>query len=157
MIFATVGTHHQPFARMLAALEPLGGEVVLQYGANERPAWAARAERYMGFEAVMDAMRTAEAVVTHAGVGSILCARSLGHVPVVVPRLHRLGEHVDDHQVELAPALGRAGRVIVAWRVADLVPAIEEARVRARPDELHETRLHAAVREALSVTSPGPA
>jgi UDP-N-acetylglucosamine transferase subunit ALG13 len=149
MIFATVGTHNQPFRRFLAALETLDDDVVVQYGANERPAWAAEAKPFMAFEEVTGAMRDADAVVTHAGVGSILCARTLGHVPIVMPRLARLGEHVDDHQVELCHALAQAGRVIVAWRAADLATAVAEARSRATPEALHETPLHAAVRAAL--------
>jgi UDP-N-acetylglucosamine transferase subunit ALG13 len=154
MIFATVGTHNQPFERFLQALAALEDDVVVQYGPNERPAWAARAVRFMDFEAVMTAMREADAVVTHAGVGSILCARTLGHVPIVMPRLARLGEHVDDHQVQLCNALSKAGRVIVAWRSEDLPVAVAEARERATPEALHETPLHAAVRAALV---PAPA
>jgi len=158
MIFVTVGTHQQPFERLIGALASLDcASLVVQYGYAEAPEGVAHATAFMTFPEMLRHFDEAEAVITHAGVGSILCATNAGHVPIVVPRLKRFGEHVDDHQVELAQALGRAGRVIVAWRAADLVPAIEEARRRARPDELHETRLHAAVREALSVTSPGPA
>ena len=66
----------------------------------------------MPFDVLNAQMRDADVVVTHAGVGSVLCARQAGHVPVVVPRLHRLDEHVDDHQVELVAALGADGHVI---------------------------------------------
>ena len=57
---------------------------------------------------MLECFRSADKVVTHAGVGSILCADREGHVPLVVPRRHDLGEHVDDHQLELARALADA-------------------------------------------------
>jgi UDP-N-acetylglucosamine transferase subunit ALG13 len=157
MIFATVGTHHQPFARFLAALRELDDEVIVQYGRNERPEWAARAEAFMPFKDILECMRTADAVVTHAGVGSILSASTLGQVPIVVPRLARLGEHVDDHQVELSRALGRGGRVVVVWEGDDLSAAIASVRSLASPERLRVTPLHAAVREALVTGSAGGA
>ena len=66
--------------------------------------------------------------VCHAGVGSIVLARRFGHRPVVVPRRHHLGEHVDDHQLSLARRLGRAG-VVTVLEDTDALGAVVEARV----------------------------
>jgi len=93
-------------------------------------------------------MREADVVVTHAGVGSVLCAREAGHVPVVVPRLHRFGEHVDDHQLELVAALAGDGHVIAVTDMAELGAAVEKAGRRADTNRAPKP-IHAAVRGAL--------
>lgn len=66
-------------------------------------------------------MREADVIVTHAGVGSALAAIRAGHRAVYVPRRARHGEHVDDHQVEMARELDRRGLVLA--READSVTA----------------------------------
>ena len=130
MIFVTVGTHHQPFDRLLGALDALDGhELVVQYGPAAPPAEVKRAEAYMPFDAMLECFRTADVVVTHAGVGSILCARREGHVPLVVPRRHDLGEHVDEHQAELTRKLEVRGSVVAIWDTGDLAKAVDEQNV----------------------------
>jgi UDP-N-acetylglucosamine transferase subunit ALG13 len=57
-------------------------------------------------------MRRADVVVAHAGIGSALAALEAGRCPVLVPREHAHGEHVDDHQRLIADALDRRGLAI---------------------------------------------
>lgn len=150
MILATVGTHGQPFARFLTLLREIDDEVVLQYGHNPAPEGFAKAAAFLSFDEMVAHMHAAEAVVTHAGVGSILCARDAGHVPVVVPRLRRFGEHVDDHQAELTRTLEERGHVVAVWDEHGLPEAVRAATVRRNGGyRLGERPLHAAVRSAL--------
>jgi UDP-N-acetylglucosamine--N-acetylmuramyl-(pentapeptide) pyrophosphoryl-undecaprenol N-acetylglucosamine transferase len=130
VIFATVGTHGQPFTRFLDALAGLDDDVVVQYGHNPRPAGVHEAVAFMPFDELNARMREADVVVTHAGVGSVLCARQAGHVPVVVPRLHRYGEHVDDHQLQITTEMEAAGMVVAAVDATALPGAIDAARTR---------------------------
>jgi UDP-N-acetylglucosamine--N-acetylmuramyl-(pentapeptide) pyrophosphoryl-undecaprenol N-acetylglucosamine transferase len=148
VIFATVGTHGQPFTRFLDALAGLDDDVVVQYGHNPRPAGVHEAVAFMPFDELNARMREADVVVTHAGVGSVLCAREAGHVPVVVPRLHRFGEHVDDHQLELVAALAKDGHVVPVMEIAELPSAVEKAGRRADTTTAPKP-LHAAIRAAL--------
>lgn len=153
MIFATVGTHHQPFERMLTNIECFSGRasVVVQYGYGRPPQGVARAVAFMPFEEIEECMSRAEAVITHAGVGTILCARRAGHRPIVVPRLRALGEHVDDHQVELTQALAKHGQVEPIWEDMNIEDALR--RIPARSAEPLTSQaastLAAAVRGAL--------
>jgi UDP-N-acetylglucosamine transferase subunit ALG13 len=138
VIFATVGTHGDGFPRMLQALETLGDEdeLVVQYGHGTPPANATRAEAFLPFGTMAELFEAADVVITHAGVGSILLASRAGHVPVIVPRLARLGEHVDDHQVELARALEQRDGVLVCWEgveLAELVARVPPRQQRAAP------------------------
>jgi UDP-N-acetylglucosamine--N-acetylmuramyl-(pentapeptide) pyrophosphoryl-undecaprenol N-acetylglucosamine transferase len=55
------------------------------------------------------AMREADVVVAHAGVGTALAALEVGKCPVLVPRRLAHAEHVDDHQTQIARELGDRG------------------------------------------------
>lgn len=148
MIFVTVGTHHQPFERLLDALGGLDDELVVQYGPG-RPPDVSHAEAFMPFDTMLDRFREADTVITHAGVGSIICARREGHVPLVVPRRHDLGEHVDDHQVELTRALAQRGSVVAVWDVGALAETVADAPPRQPPSTAAEPALCPSVRSAL--------
>jgi UDP-N-acetylglucosamine transferase subunit ALG13 len=149
VIFVTVGTHHQPFERLLGSLGALDGELVVQYGPGEAPAGVARAVAYLPFDAMVECFREADVVVTHAGVGSIICARREGHVPLVVPRQHNLGEHVDEHQAELTRALEARGSVVAVWDVGTLAEAVSAAPAKRSVGTSAEPPLCPSVRAAL--------
>ncbi len=150
MVFVTVGTHHQPFERLMRGLEALDvGDLVVQHGHARPPAGARRAVPFMTFPEVVDHLEAADAVITHAGVGSVLCARNAGHVPLVVPRLKHYGEHVDDHQLELIGALERDGIVIVAREVDELPGALARVPARRAVDARRPGPLHEAVAREL--------
>jgi UDP-N-acetylglucosamine transferase subunit ALG13 len=150
LIFVTVGTHHQPFDRLLNALAALDGdELVVQYGPAEPPPGVTRAKAYMPFDSMLECFREADAVVTHAGVGSILCARREGHTPLVVPRRHDLGEHVDEHQAELTRALEARGSVVAIWEIDELAEKVAAAPPRRTSTDAGEAPLCGSVRAAL--------
>jgi UDP-N-acetylglucosamine transferase subunit ALG13 len=152
VIFVTVGTHHQPFDRLLRALGPLAelDRLVVQHGVGRAPACADIAVDFMSAREVATRIEHARAVVMHAGVGSFLVAYRAGHVPVMVPRQRRYGEHVDDHQTSLVRALGREGRVRAVWHVEELADAVEGAARRAAPEAPPTGEsLAAAVRRAM--------
>jgi UDP-N-acetylglucosamine transferase subunit ALG13 len=72
-------------------------------------------------------MATAVAVVCHGGPGTILGARHRGAVPIVVPRQHHPGEHVDDHQVAFARRLHESGDIALAETEAELYARLAHA------------------------------
>lgn len=152
MIFVTVGSHPTyPFTRLLEALPLLAGyELVVQYGPAPPPDGITNARPWLGFAEVLACMRTADAVITHAGAGTIMCARNLGHTPIIVPRLVRHRETVDDHQVELARVFERAGLALVAWNLSELPGLVREVPTRGESRTVRESSLHRAVRAALT-------
>ena len=151
MIFVTLGTHHDPFPRLIEGLHALdGSDLTVQYGHSPAPLHATEMMQFLPFEDLMGRIRNADAVVTHAGVGSILSCLRLGRTPLVVPRQSCFGEHVDDHQVELTRALADDGKVIPVWDVADLPTLLESAPAPADLlDAGANDGFHRAVREAL--------
>ena len=67
----------------------------------------------------------ADAVVTHAGMGTILTALEFGKPVVVMPRRGDLLETRNDHQLATAAAFADAGLVSVAWNEIELPDALE--------------------------------
>ena len=61
----------------------------------------------------------ADILVAHAGTGIALTGPSMGVCPVLVPRESSHGEHVDDHQFEIAKVLGESG-LAISRRVDEL-------------------------------------
>lgn len=155
MIFVTVGTHRDPMPRLIAALEDLpAGELVVQYGTSPQPAAAARTVAFMPFDDMFACFDAADVVVTHAGVGSVLTAMRVGHTPIVVPRRHSLGEHVDDHQAELTRALAERKAVLPVWDLSQLSRAVAAYPTRRVAAPQVERPIHAAVRQALLCGRP---
>jgi UDP-N-acetylglucosamine transferase subunit ALG13 len=133
MVFVTVGTHEDPFDRLVAEVDRLRAaaeveEVYVQTGYATVVPTHCRHEKMIGFDEMMAAMREARVVVTHGGPASIMQALALGKVPVVVPRQSRHGEHVDDHQVRFARRV--AERVVVVMEMEELGPAIRDHAAR---------------------------
>jgi UDP-N-acetylglucosamine transferase subunit ALG13 len=154
MIFATVGSSPVGFARMMEALEAVPpGELTVQHGPAPAPP-GATGHDFLPFGRIVDLMRAADVVVSHAGVGSIMCALQAGHQPIVFPRYERFGETVDDHQAELASALAQRGTVIVASSGEELLQAIASVPPRGHQRVLHGQELNAAVRAAIHGERP---
>jgi UDP-N-acetylglucosamine transferase subunit ALG13 len=129
MIFVSVGTHEAPFDRLLRTVHELGldEEIVVQHGPSRVRSELAVEAEYLSFDEVVGYIREARAVVTHAGVGSVMVALANGKRPIVMPRLHRFDEHVDDHQLELAHRLEANGLVTLVEGPEALAEALGRA------------------------------
>jgi len=147
LLLVTVGTDHHPFDRLVrwagAWLDGHPGRLrcLMQTGTSAPPSGAAGWQAYLEYDALQAAMGTAAAVVCHGGPGTILGARHRGAVPIVVPRQHRLGEHVDDHQVAFSRRLAAdGGEIHLAETEAELHRLLdrvagEPAAFRAGPED----------------------
>ena len=126
MIFATAGTNEAPFDRLLEALDalPRTEPLVVQHGASAVRPRDAHCVDFLAFEELVEHVRAARVVVTHAGVGSVTVALANGKRPLVVPRLRRFGEAVDDHQVVFARRFADAGLVTLVEDPCDLEQAV---------------------------------
>lgn len=156
MIFVTVGSHPRyKFQRLIDALTLFpADELIVQYGPAARPDGVAEAYEWLSFPDMLHYMQRASAVITHAGVGTILCAMDMGRKPIVMPRLKRFGETVDDHQVEFATVLERTGRVSVAWTAEQLRELAPREWIPHEPPWGKSHALQDAVRAALIGAAP---
>ena len=131
-IVVTVGTSSRPFDRLLRWLDELydSGELTAplfaQHGASRAP------RRFPG-SAFLPApelearLGRARLVICHAGAGALGTCIKYGLRPLVVPRLGRYGEAVNDHQLELAAALAAQGRAVLCPDRAALLTALRTA------------------------------
>ena len=125
-VLLSVGTHEQPFARMVDVADRLaaaGHDVTIQYGYSRAPELA-RGFAFASGDELIAAMAGADEVVTHAGPATVLQALDVGRQPIVFPRSRAHGEHVDEHQVEFAAHLGAKGLARVAFTPDDVVGLI---------------------------------
>ena len=127
-VVVTVGTNEARFDRLVGAAAGLSGEpVVVQHGASNLRPHGARCVDYLPFDEFDELVRSSRVVVTHAGIGTVAVALAHGRRPVVVPRLRRYGEAVDDHQVFFARRLADAGLVTLVEDV-DRLPEVVASR-----------------------------
>ncbi|MFD5213474.1 glycosyltransferase [Microbacterium sp. NPDC058345] len=136
----TLGSEKFPFPRALRESRDAlsAAEVAWQVGNTpaEDATLTGDVRQWWPGDELAAAARSADVIITHAGVGSILMALRAGVCPVVLARTARLGEHVDDHQVELAARLDERGLVTFARpgdALADHVQAAQARRIVRRP------------------------
>lgn len=132
--FVSLGNAHQPFIRLLEAVAHLAPTlpqpVVVQYGYTPFQDEGCEAIAFVDMARFECEVERAELLILHAGAGSVIHALRAGKVPVVAPRLARHGEHVNDHQLEFARELAKAGRIVMLEDVSLLAQAVTEARAR---------------------------
>ena len=133
LLLATVGAT-LPFDRMIGAIAELkrAGEiperVVAQVGKGGiRPANLECVED-MSFDEIQATLRDADLVVCHGGTGSIITALRERCRTVVMPRRFELGEHYDNHQLEISEAFEKRGLVRTARDTDELREALAAAR-----------------------------
>jgi len=123
VIFLTVGTQ-LPFDRLVKAVDEWAAErkkeVFAQIGASGLKPRYITAVPNLEPQEFERKMREATAIVSHAGMGTILTALQLRKPIVVMPRLSVFKEHRNDHQLATVRQLqGRSG-ILIAMREAEL-------------------------------------
>jgi UDP-N-acetylglucosamine--N-acetylmuramyl-(pentapeptide) pyrophosphoryl-undecaprenol N-acetylglucosamine transferase len=111
-VVVTVGTCHHDFSRLirrLLGILPADAEVLWQTGNTDTSALGISAHYEIPERDLMQAMREADVVVSHAGAGTAIAALEVGKRPVIVPRRLAKGEQIDDHQTQIARELGDRG------------------------------------------------
>lgn len=105
-----------PFDRLLEAARrvlPPDCDVTWQTGGAQVVGLRGRVAAEYSAGEMAEAIANADVVISHAGTGSAVAALEAGRLPILVPRLASRGEHIDDHQSELAAMLAGRGLAIV--------------------------------------------
>ena len=127
MILVTVGTEKFPFDRLMTWVEELiqtgaiapQEEVIIQYGSCTYVPNNGKTYSLLPESDFNQLLAQADLIIAHCGEGTI-DTLATNNVPfILVPRSHQYGEHVDDHQIELAQALEQQG-VAIAYNKKDL-------------------------------------
>jgi UDP-N-acetylglucosamine transferase subunit ALG13 len=126
VIFVSLGTQAFPFDRLLRGLDGVEEKLVIQSGSSTHRPDGATWFDFLEFPQLVQYMRSARVVVAHAGVGAVMTALGEGKRPVVVPRLGRYREAVDDHQLPFARRMDSVGLVRLVEDPAELPAAVAE-------------------------------
>lgn len=119
MIFVTVGTHEQPFDRLLKWMDDLiekgiiQEDVIIQTGFSTYEPKYCMWQKLFPYQEMIKKVTDARIVITHGGPSSFIMPLQVGKIPIVVPRKKRFNEHVNDHQLEFAKAVEERQRNII--------------------------------------------
>ena len=134
MIFVTVGTHTQSFNRLLQKVDELvekgkiKEKVIAQIGYST---YKPKNYNYFTFTSgrkILELNKKAKIIITHAGVGSIITALQFKKPIIVVPRLKKFNEHVNDHQLQIAKAFEKEGKILACYDINELEKIIKKAK-----------------------------
>ena len=131
MIFVTVGTHEQPFNRLVEYMDKWAiehdEEVVIQTGFSTYEPKKASWSKLYPYKTMIEMVDKARIVITHGGPSSFIMPLQIGKVPIVVPRKHEFDEHVNDHQVDFCRKVAeRQGNIIVVEKIDELQKTLEQ-------------------------------
>lgn len=131
MIFVTVGTHEQPFNRLIKKVDELVADgkikekVVIQTGFSTYVPEHCEWHKMMSFNEMQTAYQTARIIITHGGPSSFLEALQYGKVPIVVPRQVEFNEHINNHQVDFVKLIDKKmNNIIPVYDIQNLESTI---------------------------------
>jgi len=133
MIFVTVGTHYYGFERLIKKIDEIAGkideEVVAQIGSTR---YKPKNMTYFSFmedeEKFLELYKKARIIITHGGVGNLFKIYSFQKPVIIVPRLKKFNEHIDDHQLEITEVLKNEEEAVIVYDIEDLEDALKKAK-----------------------------
>lgn len=137
MIFCTIGTQ-APFDRFLKIVDEVAAdideEIVAQVYRSRYVAKNIKTVDFLPPDEFQRLFSAARMIISHAGMGTIISAMQL-HKPIVVfPRIAKLGEHRNEHQLATAEKMKELGYVYVANTAEELIALMKKNDLRP----LHE-------------------
>lgn len=133
MIFVTVGTHEQPFNRLVQEIDNLkrdgiiNEDVIIQTGYSTYEPKYCQWDKFIPYKKMIKNVEDAHIVITHGGPASFIMPLQIGKTPIVVPRKKKFDEHVNDHQVEFARNVAeRMGTIILVEDINVLKTTIKK-------------------------------
>ena len=131
MIFVTVGTHEQPFNRLVKYIDKWSSEhdedVVIQTGFSTYEPKNCEWSKLYSYKTMIEMVADARIVITHGGPSSFIMPLQIGKIPIIVPRKHEFDEHVNNHQVVFCNQVAkRLGNVIVIEDIENLGDTLEQ-------------------------------
>lgn len=119
MIFVTVGTHEQPFNRLVKQIDELvingsvNEKVIVQKGYTEYTPKVCETYTFLSNKEMENYYKKARIIITHGGPASFLGALQVGKVPIVVPRMKKFNEHINNHQVDFVRFVDKKRKNII--------------------------------------------
>ena len=124
VVFIVTGTQ-APFDRLLSIIDQWAGNqdkyTVIAQTANSQTAFKnMTCYDYLEPDIFSDYFNSADLIIGHAGIGTIIKALENKKKLVVFPRLEKYNEHRNDHQYHTAFGFEKLGLINVAYNECDL-------------------------------------
>jgi len=145
MIFMILGTQKFQMNRLTKLVDNLTAEgkldmpVIAQIGQSDYEPANFKFHRFLDKVDFDGLIAEADLIITQGGVGAVMTALKCRKPVIVVPRLAKYGEHVDDHQREIARAFAKKGFVLCCDDGDDLLELIKRCKDRSFPEYISHT------------------
>ena len=132
-VFASVGTQKFPFNRFMKLVEQVAVEsgpqdhFFAQSGFSDYETSHIEMKPFLQKEEFEEKIRACDLLIVHGGVGTIITALKYGKKIIVVPRLGKYKEHVDDHQMQIAESFEKQNLVLCYREGDDICSLAKEA------------------------------
>ncbi|MFC1773652.1 glycosyltransferase [Pseudomonadota bacterium] len=134
MIFLTVGTYPLQFDRLIQAVDNAVRDSIIDEEIFAQIGFCRYKPKYIKYAEMLEKsefdtrFKSANYVIGHAGMGTISMALEEGKPALVMARMAKFKEHVNDHQVSTADMFERMGHMLVAHTVEELPQKLRELR-----------------------------
>ncbi len=131
MIFLTVGSAY-PFDRLVKAVDHfieksiIRNKVYAQIGKSGYTPRNMFSVSLLSIHHFNEHLQNADAVISHAGIGTIMACMEFHKPLLVVPRRKRRDEIVADDQIEIAKKFERIGLLLAAYEIEELPAKIQQ-------------------------------
>ena len=131
MILVLLGTQNNSFKRLLEAIQHnidkkvITDEVIVQAGFTKFESKDMKILDLIDKEELSKLQDKADLIITHGGVGSIISSLKKGKKVIVVPRLKKYDEHVNNHQLQIARRFEQEGYVKCVINLKNLEKVIK--------------------------------
>lgn len=131
MIFITLGTQKFNFNRLLKKIDyfinkgEIREKVIAQIGYSTYHPKYYKYCTFINDDTFEQYIENSRIIITHAGVGTILKAKKRGKKVIVIPRLKKYKEHVDDHQLEITKNFSKKKLIIPCYDLNELTNIIK--------------------------------
>lgn len=132
-VFASVGTQKFPFTRLLKLVDQAAAQgqpqdrFFAQTGFTDYQSPRIETKPFLPKEEFEERIKNCDLLIVHGGVGTMITALKYQKKIIVVPRLCKYGEHVDDHQMQIAESFEQKNLVLCCRDGDDILRLIEEA------------------------------
>lgn len=134
MIFIAVGTQKFQLNRLLKAVDDLveqgrlTEDVFAQVGHSDYMPRNYKFQDFLSKDDFQACINRCDLLITHSGVATIIAGLKQQKPVVVVPRLAQFGEHVDDHQIQIAKSFSEKNLLLMCQDLENLAETVSQAR-----------------------------
>ena len=134
MIFVTLGSQKFQFNRLLIEIDRLikdgkiTEKVFAQTGYSDYEPINYDYKNFLDRDEFASIMSGCDTVITHGGTGAIISAVKNKKKVIVVPRLEKFGEHVDNHQLQIAEQFMKMKFVEAINEIGEIKNALEKIK-----------------------------